>query len=68
METINKSKGVTCEKQVLREQIVDVIVVCKLSDMGLDFFFNKVDGYHREICVEFYENMKVDVSLWYHKK
>ena len=46
---------------MLREQIVDVIVVRILSDTGLDFCFNKVDGYHRGMCVEFYENMKVDV-------
>ena len=46
---------------MLREQIVDVIAICKLSDRGLDFFFNKVYGYHRGLCAEFYENMKVDV-------
>ena len=57
-----KMRGVTCERQVLREQIVDVIVVHILSDRELDFLFNKVDGYHRGMCVEFYENMKVDVS------
>ena len=57
-----KSRGVTCEIPVLREQIVDVIYVRKLSDRGLYFFFNRVDWYHQGMCAEFYKNMKVDVS------
>ena len=57
-----KLRGFSCERQVLQEQIIDVIVVHKLSDKGLDFFFNRVYEYHWGMCVEFYENMKVNVS------
>ena len=42
-----KAKGVACERQVLHEQIINVIAIRNLSNKGLDFFLNKVDGYHR---------------------
>ena len=47
---------------MIQKHIIDVVAVRILSDRGLVFFFNKVVGYHQGMCVEFYENMKVDVS------
>ena len=42
--------GVTCDKQVLREQIDNIIVVHILTKRGLDLFFNKVEGYDQGMC------------------
>ena len=30
--------------------------------MGLNFFFDKIEGYHHGFCVEIYKNMKIDTT------
>ena len=39
-------RGVTCEIQVLREEIDNPMVIHILSDQGIDFFFDRVGGYY----------------------
>ena len=43
------TKVVTCERQVLREQIVDTIVIQTLANRGLNFFFEKIEGYYKGV-------------------
>ncbi|XP_057491373.1 uncharacterized protein LOC130777106 [Actinidia eriantha] len=62
------SKSVTCERQVLREQIVDTIAIQKLADRGLNFFFEKIEGYYRGLCVQFYRNIRIDTTRTIHSK
>ena len=62
MEKTILTKKVMCETQVLREQIVDTIAVQILLDRGLNIFFNKIEGYHRGVCVEFYRNMTINTT------
>ena len=47
---------------MLKELIHDIIIVRILFERGLDFLFNKVEGYDRGLYVEFYRNMKVVAS------
>ena len=44
---------------MLRGEIDNESVINILSDKGLDFFFNKADGYYRSVCIDFYQNMSV---------
>ena len=62
------TKSVTCERQVLREQIVDTIAIQKLADRGLNFFFEKIEGYYRGLCVQFYRNIRIDTTRTIHSK
>ena len=56
------TKVITCERQVLREQIVDTIAIQKLADRRLHFFFEKIEGYYKELCVQFYRNIRIDTT------
>ncbi|GFZ06461.1 hypothetical protein Acr_18g0006310 [Actinidia rufa] len=56
------ARGVTCERQVLREQIDNPGVIRILSNRGLSFFFEQVDGYYRSVVIEFYKYMKISSS------
>ena len=55
-------RGVTCERQVLREQIDNPGVIRLISDRGLSFFFGKIEGYYRSVVIEFYKYMKISSS------
>ncbi|XP_057481142.1 uncharacterized protein LOC130768164 [Actinidia eriantha] len=55
-------------KTVLREQIVDTIAIQKLADRGLNFFFEKIEGYYRGLCVQFYRNIRIDTTRTIHSK
>lgn len=55
-------RGVTCERQVLREQIDNSGVIRILSNRGLSCFFGQIDGYYKSVVIEFYKYMKVAKS------
>ena len=50
-------RGVTFERQVMKEEIDNVRVINILSNKELKFFFKKVNGYCRSIWNDCYKNM-----------
>ena len=62
MEKVNKNEGAYMWKASAIRIDSRRYYHTRFVREGVRFFFNKVDGYHRGMCVKFYKNMKVNVS------
>ncbi|CAK9139314.1 unnamed protein product, partial [Ilex paraguariensis] len=63
-EAIIAGKVATCECMVDYRSLGKVVPVHRIVKLGLEFFFQKVDGYILSLCREFYSDLReVDGDL-----